>query len=184
MSSLQKFHRRTQSVGQKGPFSFTAIGSGNDTVGYWLGTAFGSTKMIVSPKSTEQSAAWGSNSNLRNTANTIDGILNTDTLVGFGSSITNGHPAAYYCKNLTTGGYNTWYLPAIDELKTLYSNKSATPFATANAFTNSNYWSSTENTNIFAWFQNLSSGVQNNGSNGNYQKSYSAKMRAVRKSTI
>lgn len=64
-----------------------------------------------------------------------------NTLYAVGSA---AHPAAYYCKTLTTGGYNTWYLPAKDEINTLYSNKSATPFSSSDAFQTSYYVSSTE----------------------------------------
>jgi len=133
MSSLQKFHRRTQTSVVAAIDPFPTIGSGSNTVGYWLGTA-GDTinKLIVAPKSTEStSLTWGSSSTTRSTNNS-DGLINTYTLYSFGSA---AHPAAYYCKSLTTGGYNTWYLPALNELKTIYSNKSATPFATANSLT-------------------------------------------------
>jgi len=153
MSSLQKFHRRTQPFG---PATIpeiwppTTIGEGGDTKGYWLGTAGnGTSKLIVAPKSTELPLQWGSFNTVRNTVSTTDGVSNTTTLYNFGSA---AHPAAYYCKTLTSGGYNTWYLPAVNELMTLYSNKNATPFATANQFKDSYqaYWSSTESTATLA----------------------------------
>jgi hypothetical protein len=121
----------------------TTVGQGNNTVGYWLGTAGdGTSKLIAAPKSTELGPiAWGSYGTARGTTSITDGVTNTATLFGFGSA---AHPAAYYCKILTTGGYNTWYLPAKNELTTLYSNKSATPFATANGLFPDGTWSSTE----------------------------------------
>jgi trehalose/maltose hydrolase-like predicted phosphorylase len=89
------------------------------------------------------------------------------------------HPAAYYCKTLTTGGYNTWYLPAKAELNTLYSNNSATPFATANGFVGNRYWSSTERNGFNVWDQYFNGGYQGNDSkNGAYY------VRATRRSTI
>jgi hypothetical protein len=148
MSSLQKFHRRTNNA-PSGPvvtWPPSAIGMGNATYGYWLGTAGdGTSKLIVAPKSTEvtgASSVWGSYGTVRGTTSTTNGLSNTNTLYALGSA---AHPAAYYCKTLATGGYNTWYMPAINELYTLYSNKSATPFATSNdAMTTNIYRSSTE----------------------------------------
>ena len=159
------------------------IGSGDDTKGYWLGNAGdGTSKLIVAPKTTEASLAWGSFGINRSAFSSSDGLANTNTLYAFGNSITTGHPAAYYCKTLTQGGYNTWYLPAPDELNTLFSNKSATPFATANSFGGSNYWSSMAQShtgNYWAWFQDLSSGTQTYGG-----RAHSYYVRAVRRSAI
>ena len=177
MSSLQKFHRRTNNaaavvavIGSEAPVS---------GAGYWLGTAGdGVSKMYVAPKSTEVQRAWGSNGTTRNTTSTTNGLANTNTLVSFG---TNAHPAAGYCKYLTTGGYNTWYLPAKDELMTLYSNKSKTPFATANSFVGQGdyYRSSTESTGSDAWIQSLANGGQHsNNKSGSYY------VRATRRSTV
>jgi len=47
--------------------------------------------------------------------------------------------AAKACGDLTASGYNDWYLPAINELNCLYTNRSA-----IGGFTDDNYWSSTE----------------------------------------
>lgn len=46
----------------------------------------------------------------------FDGASNTLFLTS------NTHPAANYCTNLTTNGYNDWYLPAIYELDIAYAN--------------------------------------------------------------
>ena len=153
-----------------------AIGGGDVTHGFWLGD-ISSNKLIVAPKSTEVSLAWGSaGGTTRSTVSTTNGLANTNTLAGFGTA---AHPAAGRAKYLTTGGYNTWYLPAKDELNTLYSNKSAVPFATANSFVGSFYWSSTESNGNYAWKQNLSSGTQSTSN-----KTGSYYVRAVRRSTI
>jgi hypothetical protein len=158
------------------PNPFTTIGTGSDIVGYWLGDS-SSNKLVVAPKSTEVQKSWGSYGTTRSTVSTTNGLANTNTLVSFGTS---SHPAAGHCKYLTTGGYNTWYLPAKDELKTLYSNKSATPFGPANMFFGSYYWSSTEVSGNYASRLHMSSGVQSmSGKNrGGYY------VRAVRRSTI
>ena len=176
MSSLQKFHRRTNG----GAPAVKLIGSEAPVAGagFYLGFAGdGTSYMYVAPISTEEFLTWGSYGTTRGTVSTTNGLANTNTLAGFGQA---AHPSAYYCKNLTTGGYNTWYLPAKNELNTLYSNKSATPFATANSFVGSYYWSSTEdtvNTGYYAWIQTLALGYQLGTGKG-----WSNKVRAVRRS--
>ena len=174
MSSLQKFHRRTQSAGAA-TFAFTTIGGGDTTHGFWLGTAGdGTSKLIVAPLSTESSTlSWGSYGTRRYTTSTSNGLANTNALAGFGEF---AHPAAYYAKTVTTGGYNTWYLPAKDELRTCYSNKSATPFATANAFGGRYRWSSTEDIGNYAWRKDFV-----NGNEVIYGKTNPLYVRAVRR---
>jgi hypothetical protein len=162
-------------------YSPVTIGGGSSTTGFWLGTAGdGTSKLIVAPKSTEisgASSAWGSSGTIRGTTSTTDGGANTNTLYGFGSS---AHPVAYYAKSLSTGGYNTWYLPAKDELLTLYSNKAATPFATANAFAGNYYWSSTEVDASNAIVTQMSNSTQTG-----WPKSNTLRLgRAVRRTTV
>ena len=121
MSSLQKFHRRTNgavppTVGSEAPIS----GSG-----YWMGMhPVNNAKLILAPAAAEFHAsnyAWGSEGSVRGTTSATDGISNTNTLYALGSA---AHPAAYHCKTMTLGGYSNWYLPAIDELSacTWYNN--------------------------------------------------------------
>jgi hypothetical protein len=156
----------------------TTVGQGDATVGYWLGTAGdGVSKLIVAPKSTEIKLAWGSYGITRGVFNTSYGLPNTNTLYGYGNSTAAGHPAAYYCKTLTTGGYNTWYMPADNELLTMYSNHAATPFSVSNGFnTSGDVWSSTEKDNYAGKYRNLMSGAD--GSNGS--KKVLITVRAIR----
>jgi hypothetical protein len=182
MSSLQKFHRRTQSVGP----AVKAIGSEAPITGsgFYLGLAGdGTSFMYAAPKSTEVQRAWGSITAARGATSVTDGLSNTNTLYSFG---TTAHPAAGHCKTLTTGGYSTWYLPAINELLTLYSNKSATPFATSDSFGAFSYWSSTEWSGGYsgrdARSRNLSDGFEyNNAKAKNINTNY---VRAVRRALI
>ena len=177
MSSLQKFHRRTNGGAAPPPWPATAIGCGDITHGFWLGTASdGTSKLISAPKSTDAQRAWGSSGTYRNVSSTTDGLANTNTLYAFGSA---AHPAAYYAKSLTTGGYNTWYLPAKDELMTMYSNKSAVPFAPANAFADDIFWSSTERFGTTAWYLDMPYGSQSSGNKGS-----SSYVRAVRRTAV
>jgi hypothetical protein len=178
MSSLQKFHRRTN-----GGAPVSLIGSEAPVAGggFWLGTAGdGISKMYVAPKSTEIANQWGSYNITRGTVSTTNGLANTNTLYALGQS---AHPCAYAAKTLTSGGYNTWYQPAINEMITCYSNKSATPFATANGFnttTQPGYWTSTEVAAKTGHAIQMSTGA--NGGGGKNYNGYN--MRAVRRSTI
>jgi hypothetical protein len=174
MSSLQKFHRRTQSLGPASPF--TTIGSGNNTVGYWL-RGVAPTRLIVAPKSTEVQLTWGSYGIVRGTTIKTNGLSNTNTLYSFGSA---AHPAAYHCKSLTTGGYNTWYMPALDEMQSCYTSRLAVPFATANGFIGNYYLTSTETTLHRVAACMFSNGTQNLLIN----KGNSDAIRAVRLSII
>ena len=185
MSSLQKFHRRTNNApAVPATWPATAIGMGDSTHGYWVGTAGdGTSKLIIAPKSTETNAQWCNvNTIVRGAAarSNTDGITNTNTLYAFGQS---AHPAAYAAKTLSLGGYNTWYLPAKDELTNAYANRAATPFATANTFvfgSPNTYWSSTEYAGSYsnqrAW------GMTSSGT-GDYSqgKISSQRVRAVRR---
>jgi hypothetical protein len=155
------------------------LGSGDDNKGYYLGLAGdGTSYMYVAPKSTQTQKSWGSHGTFRGTVSYTNGLANTNTLYAFGSA---AHPAAYYCKSLTTGGYNTWYLPALDELATMYSNKSAIPFATANSFAGDYHWSSTDFDANYAWELDMSSGAKNHG-HGKYNGSRF--VRAARRSAV
>lgn len=60
-----------------------------------------------------------------------------------------------------TGVYSDWYLPSKDELNLLYLNK-----AKIGGFTSGTYWTSTEETDVNAWLQYSSNGMQSNGSKG------------------
>jgi hypothetical protein len=89
----------------------------------------------------------------------------TGTAIGTGLSNTNaiiasqGETATSYAAGLARayagGGYKDWYLPSKDELNKLYLNR-----ATIGGFGNVLYWSSTEITNDYAWYQNFGSGLQ------------------------
>ena len=56
------------------------------------------------------------------------------------------------------GFYNDWFLPSKDELNEMYLNKDA-----IGGFANTNYWSSTEVDNDFAWVQFFTSGGGQDG---------------------
>ena len=53
--------------------------------------------------------------------------------------------AAYMCDTATIEGFTDWYLPSLDELVEMYTNKTI-----IGGFTSSNYWSSTEDSSTKA----------------------------------
>lgn len=100
---------------------------------------------------------------------TTAGKTNTTTLVGI-SDLGAPYKAANYCATLNAYGYNDWYLPAQGELAELYANLAVIGgFNTSPTGTASDYWSSTEYTNLnyFAYGQQFSSGSQYNSSKSN-----------------
>ena len=78
--------------------------------------------LVVSPLSTGESyLAWKAVATATPGADsTVNGAQNTADMVADGNSIV--YPAAWFCKNLTIGGYTDWYLPAKFELEICYYN--------------------------------------------------------------
>ena len=70
-----------------------------------------------------------------------------------------GNYAAKVCADysVTVGGvtYGDWYLPSFYELNLLYTQRTA-----VGGFASDVYWSSSEDTNNYAWFKNFSNGGQ------------------------
>ena len=93
--------------------------------GYYGGTVniFGTLYyLVVAPKATGQSnGSWG------------EGVYSIKSLIrGYETSVglvsTNGASAAaaYFCRNLTIGGYNDWYLPSRYEQDIIFQNLAPT----------------------------------------------------------
>jgi hypothetical protein len=133
MSSLQKFHRRTNSGAAPLTYPTLAIGTGDADKGWVMGatgTVAGvkTHNLWVCDKNTFTSiVGWGSPNVLRNATSEQDGLANTNILYAFGASSSTGHPPAYALRSLTTGGYNTWYMPSLNELKEIAKNMAALP---------------------------------------------------------
>ncbi|MDR2094802.1 MAG: DUF1566 domain-containing protein [Treponema sp.] len=80
--------------------------------------------------------------------------------------------AAQLCAALDAGGYTDWFLPSRDELNLMYQNLKKKKLG---GFLNGWYWSSSENSYYYAWYQSFSDGSQSN-----YDKDNPDSVRAVR----
>ena len=81
-----------------------------------------------------------------------------------------GSYAAQLCANYQGGNYGDWYLPSKYELNLLYLQN-----AVVGGFASSYYWSSTEGSSNYAWYQYFA-----NGNQVNHGKSNTFYVRAVR----
>ena len=167
--------------------------------------------LVIGPVSSAQATGvqWKtSQTSTAGTSSDIDGPTNSANMNNA------SHPAAQFCEGLTIGGFGDWYMPAKNELEVCYFNlkpnttnnntasgtninavpsrgsnytlgtpaqTSATAFRTGGAqvFITDNYWPSTEFSSANAWLQNFNGGVQSN-----YFKTYSGRVRAVRRVAV
>jgi len=83
--------------------------------------------LVVSPVSSGQTSTNAGSYSSSTTYSNIDGPTNSATLAGQSRS------SAVFCEGLTIGGYSDWYLPALNELQTIYYYAKPT---TANNITN------------------------------------------------
>jgi len=90
--------------------------------GYYFGTidysgGSGTQKyyLVVAPKSTQTSLAWGLADSIPNSF--VDGYSNT-----YGVANTSSYPAAQYARGLSTGGYTDWYIPSWYEMQMMIYN--------------------------------------------------------------
>jgi hypothetical protein len=74
--------------------------------------------LIVGPVASAQTTAeWKtSNTSTTGTSSVIDGPTNSENMNNA------SHPAAQFCKTVTAGGQNDWYMPAKNELEVCYYN--------------------------------------------------------------
>lgn len=99
-----------------------------------------------------------------------DGASNTDAIIAQTGAPAANTYAAGLCRLYSTSGNNDqglWYLPAKDELDLMYNNTGPGDALglgnIGNLNNNGYYWSSTENGNGVAWYQNFANGNQDIG---------------------
>lgn len=163
---------------------FKNLGDGDESFGYWVTTINGQ-KIIVSPHSMDIASSWGPSYSATYLKDRNDGLDNCNNIILFYNQF-GQHPALQHCINnaivrqysgSTLGAY-TWYVPAIDELQTVF-NASKTYISAANGFgTTTGYYSSTDianNSNTIAAL------VPQDGSIGSSQRSAVNRVRPIRR---
>jgi hypothetical protein len=139
----------------------------------WLSTISGGTpaagtsqNYIVVDLNDLALAQWATiNVDISNVESTYDGQFNTTNLIAAGApaGITVG-TAAELCDSSTAQGKTDWYLPSIDELVKLHSNRwevaQGLGVGGGLFFQLNNYWSSTEANINNAWNQSFLNGGQ------------------------
>jgi len=104
------------------------------------------------------------------------GKENTDAIVTWLNDNSQVEMAAQLCDNLDSGGKQDWFLPSKDELNACFLQKDIIS-EKGGTFSVGYYWTSTEETNAFAWVQGFNSGLQY----ANYDKTGSIRVRAIRR---
>lgn len=73
--------------------------------------------LVVADKSVGEAVKqWGPQADATGFTSVIDGPTNSAGISALGSN----YEAARFCENLNTGGFTDWYLPALNELTTIY----------------------------------------------------------------
>lgn len=73
--------------------------------------------LVVADKSVGEAVKkWGPQADSTGFTSIIDGPTNSAGISALGSN----YEAARFCENLNTGGFTDWYLPALNELTTVY----------------------------------------------------------------
>jgi len=125
--------------------------------------------LIAAPIDHAEVYKWGCVRNIIYADKLSDGIYNTNKI----SDNCSKPNAAIACIEYNEGGFNDWYLPAIDELNLLYKNRIYIP-----SLTTADYCSSTEATDgNDCWAIHF----QNDGQNFHYNKGSYFHIRAIRK---
>ena len=165
--------------------------------------------LVVGPVASAQSTLqWKTSNTGGDPTSVIDGPTNSATM----NSAT--YPAAQFCEAVNTGGFSDWYMPAKNELEVCYYNlkpttqsnytasginanavparasnytagtpaqTSATDFRSTGAedFAADFYWASTQFSSSYGQYQYFY-----NGSQGGAPKTYSRKVRAIRRVAV
>lgn len=115
--------------------------------------------LIAMTSDTSANAQWGCyGTTISGADSTTDGAQNTIDIV---NGCAEASRAARLCSDLSSGGYSDWYLPAKDQLHTLYGQR-----AVVGGFTSDYYWSSTEVSSNNAWLEYFFNGNQYSGNKG------------------
>lgn len=130
--------------------------------------------MILSPNATGCACCqWKTtNTGTAATCSTTNGYLNTRPAMENAT-----HPAGNWTATRSINGYSDWYLPAISETGTMFTNRGSMP--AGQGFAAGFYWSSTENSATYACCRDFF-----NGTGCTCYKTYFDRVRALRRSII
>lgn len=159
----------------------TAIGGGNFT--HYIGEEYGGGVifhlwkdnagvehgLIVALTDQSISQAWSNVTSAgigTSAQSSWDGLSNSNSIVGQAGHTSS---AAKLCLDLVSGGQSDWYLPSIQELNMLWNNyytvsRALSQISGATQLSKSEYWSSSETTNNYAWYFTFSNGYTYYGS--------------------
>ncbi|MDR2718323.1 MAG: DUF1566 domain-containing protein [Treponema sp.] len=121
------------------------------------------------PAGAEFTAEWGAyGQDVANTMLAVGfGKQNTKLIVDRLKALGETNKAAQLCAALDVNGYKDWFLPSKDELDLMYKNlkqKGLGGFKTVEDTKNTEiYWSSSQYSNHYSWYQNFRNGFQNYG---------------------
>ena len=132
---------------------------------------------LIAADSDQSSAQWGCyEQSIGGTSSAVGtGAANTTAIV---SGCSETAIAARICADLTLGEYDDWFLPSKDELNLMYDNigqGNVLELGNVGNFSNTYYWSSTEDASNNAWEHDFLYGYQ-----GNLSKTFTFNVRAVR----
>jgi len=150
--------------------------------GFYIGTTGTETNtnsyyLIMGPSSLDASCQWKTFENSSFSRCCQDGRSNTYLRLN-----DTNHPAGRFTATRSLEGFSDWYMPARNELNTIYLNRNDLPSGQAPT---GRYWSSTESDAIAAYpfatacRQTLSTGLFGNG-----YKTFSERVRAVRRTPV
>ena len=123
---------------------------------------FNGDTLYIHPTDNSTGMTWGPIGNTTEATSNTDGESNTATIVGD----TGGeHPAAELCDDLNAHGRDDWFLPAIDQLETMYNQWDGETLDKGDFeeegwedFASDYYWSSTEGGSNIAYFVDFDGG--------------------------
>jgi len=148
---------KTYKIGDKGPAGgWIFYDNGSSTRGW----------RYLEAAATDQSeeAVWGGDGAIASKSTAIEigaGKANTNKIIKvFG----NGSYAAKLCADYRGGGKNDWFLPSKNELNLMYTNLKAKGIG---GFSDTDYWSSSEASEPYAWYQSFVDGSKDNNTKTN-----------------
>lgn len=129
--------------------------------------------LVAAPHDLDSEVNWGGNGKkIGWTSNAVGtGAANTVRIV---KKLGSGTYAAKLCDDLVLNGYDDWFLPSLDELDLMYENLHRKGLG---GFVSSYYWSSSEVSSFYAWYQDFGDGSQKGFGYGKFNSRY---VRAVR----